>query len=41
MKNNGHQTALTWTVCNGRPECVRLLLKDEGGMQTTKGGPPL
>ncbi|ESU37590.1 Hypothetical protein DHA2_151513, partial [Giardia duodenalis] len=41
IQNNDHQTALTWTVCNGRPECVRLLLKDEGGMQTTKGGPPL
>ncbi|ESU37706.1 Hypothetical protein DHA2_154553, partial [Giardia duodenalis] len=37
IQNNDHQTALTWTVCNGRPECVRLLLKGEGGMQTTKG----
>ncbi|ESU39427.1 Ankyrin repeat protein [Giardia duodenalis] len=41
MKNNEHQTALMWAARNDHPECVRLLLKDEGGMQTTKGGPLL
>ena len=40
IRNNEHQTAHTWTVCNGHPECVRPLLKDEGGMQTTKGDRP-
>eukprot|EP00701_Giardia_intestinalis_P002393 XP_001706217.1 Hypothetical protein GL50803_102842 [Giardia lamblia ATCC 50803] len=40
IRNNEHQTVLTWTVCNDHPECVRLLMKEEGGMQTTKGDRP-
>ena len=37
MKNNNHQTALMWAARSGCSECVRLLLEEEGGMQTFKG----